>query len=89
AMVAVGDADLCATLRWGNEWDVAAAALIALEAGAAATDALGAPLEFNKPDPRAFGVLVSAPGVHGAAVARLGERARVVIGVGAAGEETI
>ena len=80
AMVAADRADLVATLRWGNEWDIAAAALIAHEAGAGATDALGAPLAFNKPDPRAFGVLVAGPGVHAAAVARLGTRARAVIG---------
>ena len=80
AMVAADRADLLATLRWGNEWDIAAATLIAREAGGRATDALGAPLGFNKPDPTAFGVLVAAAGVHGAAVARLGERARTVIG---------
>ena len=44
AMVADDEADLVATLRWGNEWDLAAAALIASEAGAAVTDALGRPL---------------------------------------------
>ena len=80
AMVAGGDSDLVATARWGNEWDVAAAALIGSEAGAAVSDALGAPLAFNQSRPRAFGVLASAPGIHAAAVARLGERARVAIG---------
>lgn len=79
AMVAADRADLVATLRWGNEWDIAAAALIASEAGAVATDALGAPLVFNRPNPRAFGILVSAPGVHAAAVERLGERARAAM----------
>ena len=43
AMVAADRADLVATMRWGNEWDIAAAALIAKEAGAVATDALAAP----------------------------------------------
>ena len=79
AMVAADRADLVATLRWGNEWDIAAATLIATEAGAVATDALGATLAFNQPNPRAFGVLVSAAGVHAAAVARLNERARAAI----------
>jgi len=78
AMVADDRADLLATLRWGFEWDIAAAALIAREAGAATTDAFGQPLSYNKRDPRAFGVLVSAPGIHRAAVERLGPRARVV-----------
>ena len=71
AMVADDRADLLATLRWGYEWDIAAATLIAREAGAAVTDAFGAPLNFNKPDPRAFGVLVSARQIHRAAVERL------------------
>ena len=79
AMVASGEADLLATLRWGNEWDIAAAALIASEAGAAMSDALGRPLAFNQPKPRAFGVLVTAPAIHGAAVARLADRARAAV----------
>jgi myo-inositol-1(or 4)-monophosphatase len=76
AMVADDRADLVATLRWGYEWDIAAAALIAREAGAAVTDAFGKPLVYNKRDPRAFGLLVSAPAIHGAAVDRLAARAR-------------
>lgn len=76
AMVAADEADLVATLRWGNEWDIAAAALIASEAGAAVSDAFGGPLVFNKPRPQAFGVLASAPGIHAAAIDRLAERAK-------------
>ena len=68
AMVAAGEADLVATLRWGHEWDVAAAVLIAAEAGATVTDALGQPLVFNTAAAEAFGVLVSAPTIHAAAV---------------------
>ena len=75
AMVAAAEADLVATLRWGYEWDVAAAGLIAREAGAAVTDAFGKPLAYNKRDPRAFGLLVSAPAIHKAAVERLAARA--------------
>ena len=75
AMVADVRADLVATLRWGFEWDIAAATLIAREAGAAVSDAFGKPLSYNKRDPRAFGVLVSAPAIHRAAVERLAERA--------------
>jgi myo-inositol-1(or 4)-monophosphatase len=75
AMVAAGEADLIATLRWGAEWDIAAAALIAVEAGARVTDALGLPLTFNKANPQAFGVLAAAPGLHRAAVDHLAERA--------------
>ncbi len=78
AMVAAAEADLLATLRWGYEWDVAAAALIAREAGAAVTDALGGALNYNKPDPRAFGVLACAPAIHAAAVERLASRAHAL-----------
>lgn len=80
AMVAADEADLVATLRWGFEWDIGAAALIAREAGAAVTDAFGGPLNYNKPDPRAFGVLVTAPAIHAAAVERLADRAKALAG---------
>ncbi|MBH5321343.1 3'(2'),5'-bisphosphate nucleotidase CysQ [Aurantiacibacter sediminis] len=75
AMVANDEADLVATLRWGFEWDIGAAALIAREAGAVVTDAFGAPLAYNKRDPRAFGLLATAPAIHADAVERLAERA--------------
>jgi myo-inositol-1(or 4)-monophosphatase len=77
AMVAADEADLCASLRWGHEWDIAAAALIAEEAGATVTDALGVPLTFNTHGGEAFGILVSAPAIHTAALARLAERANM------------
>lgn len=80
AMVAADEADLVATVRWGNEWDVAAAALIVQEAGGTVTDALGDPLLFNRPQPTAFGLLCSAPGIHAAAVERLTPRARELLG---------
>jgi len=74
-MVAAGDADLLATLRWGAEWDIAAAALIAQEAGAKVTDALGRPLRYNSTHGEQFGVLATAPAIHAAAVERLAIRA--------------
>ena len=76
AMVAADHADLVATLRWGFEWDVGAAALIAREAGAAVTDAFGKPFGYNKRDPRAFGVLASSPLIHTEAIARVADRAK-------------
>jgi myo-inositol-1(or 4)-monophosphatase len=79
-LVAAGEADLVATLRWGFEWDIAAAALIAEEAGATVTGALGQPLAFNTASGKAFGVLVAAPGIHAAAVERLRQRALEVVG---------
>ncbi len=75
-MVAADEADLVATLRWGYEWDVAAAVLIASEAGAAVSDAFGEPLFFNTPSAQAFGVLATTPGIHAAAVERLADRAK-------------
>lgn len=75
AMVASGEADLVATLRWGNEWDIAAAALIAQEAGAIVTDARGHTLRYNSTKGEAFGVLAACPGIHAAAVERLAARA--------------
>jgi len=79
ALVAAGEADLVATLRWGFEWDIAAAALIAEEAGATVSGALGQPLAFNTASGEAFGVIVATPGIHAAAVERLRERAMAVV----------
>ena len=79
ALVAAGEADLVATLRWGFEWDIAAAALIAEEAGATVSGALGQPLAFNTASGEAFGVLVATPGIHAAAAERLRERAMAVV----------
>ncbi|MEG3180650.1 3'(2'),5'-bisphosphate nucleotidase CysQ [Sphingomonas sp. LT1P40] len=80
AMVAAGDADLLATFRWGNDWDIAASTLIAREAGATITDALGKKLRFNTPRGESFGVLVTAPGIHQAAAERLRPRAVTALG---------
>lgn len=79
AMVAAGEADLLATLRWGNEWDIAAAVLLAREAGAATSDAFGDPFTFNTASAQAFGILVTAPGIHRQAVERLRERAEAAV----------
>jgi myo-inositol-1(or 4)-monophosphatase len=81
-MVACDRADLVATLRWGNEWDVAGAHLVAQEAGAIVTDALGGQLRYNKPKPLDFGLICCAPGIHGAAVERLSGRAKVILAAG-------
>lgn len=76
AMVAADEADLVAALRWGHEWDIAAAALIAEEAGGKVTDAHGRPLRFNSTKGEAFGVLATGTPLHPIAVERLQERAR-------------
>lgn len=68
AMIASGQADLLAAMRWGKEWDIAAADLIAQEAGATVTDVLGRPLRYNSTRGDAFGVLATTPAIHEAAV---------------------
>lgn len=80
AMIAADEADAVASIRWGAEWDIAAACLIAQEAGATVTDVLGRPLRFNRPDPRALGILATVPPIHAAGVARLHDRAVAVLG---------
>jgi myo-inositol-1(or 4)-monophosphatase len=75
AMVAADDADLIAGLRRGGEWDLAAAALIAQEAGARVSDALGEPIIFNKPDPYVTGMLCAVPALYDPALVRLRARA--------------
>jgi myo-inositol-1(or 4)-monophosphatase len=78
-MVACDRADLVATLRWGHEWDIAAAHLVAQEAGAVVTDALGQPIRYNKNAPKDFGLICCAPGIHLAAVERLSGRAAKIL----------
>jgi myo-inositol-1(or 4)-monophosphatase len=78
-MVACDRADLVATLRWGHEWDIAAAHLVAQEAGAVVTDALGRPIRYNKSAPKDFGLICCAPGIHLAAVERLSGRAAKIL----------
>ncbi|MBK6708074.1 MAG: 3'(2'),5'-bisphosphate nucleotidase CysQ [Sphingomonadales bacterium] len=79
AMVACDRADLVATLRWGHEWDIAAAHLIAEEAGAVVTNAAGMPILYNKREPMDFGLICCAPGIHDAAVERLRDRAQGIL----------
>lgn len=78
-MVACDRADLVATLRWGNEWDIAAAHLIAAEAGARVTSATGAPILYNKRKPLDFGLICCAPDIHAAVVERLKDRASGIL----------
>ncbi len=76
-LVADGTADAMVTFRETWEWDLAAGALIAAEAGAVISDARGGPVTYNRPHPGVGGVLAAGPAVHRALV----DRARV----GAAG----
>lgn len=73
-LVAEGAFDGMVTLRPAWEWDTAAATLIATEAGACVTDRHGRPLAFNRPDPRAEGVLAASGTLHGQLLDRLPAR---------------
>ncbi|MGR3502674.1 3'(2'),5'-bisphosphate nucleotidase CysQ [Pseudaestuariivita sp.] len=64
ALVAEGRFDAMLTVRPTWEWDIAAGALLAAEAGATVTDAAGAPLRFNSPGAQTRGVLAAAPALH-------------------------
>ena len=79
AMVADDRADLVATIRWGHEWDIAAAHVIAAEAGARVTDAFGKSLNYNGTHGQAFGVLCCSRYIHDAAVKRLDKIAQEIL----------
>ncbi|MEQ8744151.1 inositol monophosphatase family protein [Parasphingorhabdus sp.] len=73
AMVADDRADVVASTRWGHEWDIAAAHVIAAEAGASVTNALGQNLVYNGTHGKALGVLCCSPNLFGDAVERIGK----------------
>ena len=70
ALVGEGRFDGMVTFRDSWEWDIAAGALIAAEAGAEVTDRDGAPLSFNNPTPLLPGVITAGPPLHAALMAR-------------------
>lgn len=70
-LVAEGRFDAMLTLRPAWEWDIAAGALIAAEAGCAVTDRTGAALLLNRPTPLADGVIAAAPALHAEISGRL------------------
>lgn len=72
ALVAEGRFDGMLTLRDTWEWDIAAGAVIAAEAGAGVGDGRGRVLRFNKAPPILDGVMVAAPALHADLVARRG-----------------
>jgi myo-inositol-1(or 4)-monophosphatase len=63
-LVAQGRYDAMVTFRDSWEWDIAAGALIAAEAGATVTNRHGAPLSFNNDRPANHGVVAAAPGAY-------------------------
>lgn len=71
ALVAEGRYHGMLTLRDAWEWDVAAGALVAEEAGARVTDREGRALRFNAPQRKTAGVLAAPAALHAEALARL------------------
>ncbi|MEO1536858.1 MAG: 3'(2'),5'-bisphosphate nucleotidase CysQ [Pseudomonadota bacterium] len=71
ALVGEGRFDAMLTLRPAWEWDIAAGALIAEEAGARVTDRHGARLSFNSPERQTAGVVAAGPTLHADLVDRL------------------
>jgi len=63
-LVAEGRFDAMLTFRETFEWDVAAGALIAAEAGAAVTDAQGLAFRFNAPSGLQRGVIAAPAALH-------------------------
>ena len=63
-LVADGSFDATLTFRPAWEWDIAAGALIATEAGVAATGPMGEPLRFNSAQPLVPGLVVANPLLH-------------------------
>ena len=64
ALVAAGAFDAAIALRPKWDWDIAAGALIAEEAGARVSDHHGRPWLFNRPDPRQSSLICAAPALH-------------------------
>ncbi len=64
ALVGQGRFDGMITFRQTWEWDIAAGAMIASEAGATVTDRRGREIRFNEADPRAPGIIAAAPQLH-------------------------
>ena len=62
--VAAGEADGLIALKSTMEWDIAAADLIAREAGLSVTDAAGRALEYNKPEPVIPGLIAAPAPLH-------------------------
>ena len=63
-LVAEARFDCMLTFRRAFEWDIAAGALIAAEAGARVTDGDGGPLRFNSVEGMQAGVIAAPPNLH-------------------------
>jgi len=71
ALVAKGEFDAVLTLNLKSEWDIAAGALIAREAGALVTNHQGGPLTFNHPEGHGHNIVCAGPALHKALLERV------------------
>ena len=71
AMVGEGRFSAMLSLRKVWDWDIAAGALIAEEAGARVSTHLGEALRFNAPDAKQASILAAPPALHGKLSERL------------------
>lgn len=69
AKVADGSVDVFVSAGPKNEWDVAGAALVVIEAGGRVTGPRGAELRYNQPDPAWRGIVASNGLLHDAVLA--------------------
>ncbi len=72
ALVGEGAFDALITLRDAWDWDIAAAALIATEAGVRISNRDGAVLRFNQPEARNPGILAAPRALHDSLIAARG-----------------
>jgi myo-inositol-1(or 4)-monophosphatase len=63
-MIAAGHANATVSFTPKSDWDIAAAALIATEAGAVITDLYGATPSFDGPTTSGKGVICASPALH-------------------------
>jgi len=71
ALTAKGEFDAVLTLNLKSEWDLAAGALIAQEAGAKVTNHQGEPLTFNHPEGHGHNIVCAGPALHKALLERV------------------
>lgn len=76
ALVACGRFDGYVSWRRSQDWDIAAAALLLEEAGAALTDADGRPVVFNLAGPMHDGLVAGPPPLHAALLQATGAARR-------------
>lgn len=84
AMVASGEADATVSFTPKSDWDVAAASLIAQEAGAIVTNLAGERPRFDGEKTTGFGIICASPSLHALLLARV----KPVIDKLASGEAT-